>query len=113
MYYEGIYETPEIEGVYFKVKRIKPTKLFTYQTILGQVFGEESKKKVSNESLEECYDFILENLLFSRERDGQYKEVQYPGIDSCNLKEVENNPALVGVLIALFMNNVYAKVEKK
>lgn len=113
MYYEEILETPMIEGVFFKIKRIKPTKLFSYQTLLGQVFGEGPGKDNDAETLQKCYDFILENMLFSRDRTGQFKEVQSPGLENVNLKEVEENPVLIGTLVGLFMNSVVNPIEKK
>lgn len=114
MYYEGIYEAPEFKGIVFKIKRIKPTRLFSYQTILAQVFNEEGKKPDNyDEITEKAYDFILENILFSREREGQYQEVKSVGLDNTNLKEIEENPTLIGVLIALFINNVVNPIEKK
>lgn len=113
MYYEGIHEIEAIEGVYFKIKRIKPTRLFTYQTLLGNVFGEQSNKNNDEVTLEKCYNFILENTLFSREKEGTYQEIQLPGLDNTNLKEIDENPTLIGSIVAMFMNNVVVKVEKK
>jgi hypothetical protein len=113
MYYEGIYETPEIKGVFFKIKKIKPTKLFAYQTLLGQVFGDGPQKTNDEATLEKCYNFILENTLFSKEKEGQYKEIQFPGLDNTNLEELDRNPMLIGSIVALFINNVVVPVEKK
>lgn len=113
MYYEGIHEIESIEGVYFKIKKIKPTKLFTYQTLLGNVFGDASNKSNDEVTLEKCYNFILENTLFSREKDGKFVEIQMPGLDNTNLKEVDENPTIIGAIVAMFMNNVVIKVEKK
>lgn len=113
MYHEGIYETPMIEGVFFKFKKIRPTKLFAYQTLLSQVFGEGTAKTNDEATLEKCYNFILENTLFSREKDGNYKEVQLPGIDNASLEELNSNPVLIGAIVALFMNNVFKPVEKE
>lgn len=113
MYYDKVYDAPAFEGVFFKINKIKPTKLFAYQTLLGQVFGEDSKKSNDEETLQKCYDFILENTLFARDKDGEFKPVQLPGLDNTQLKEIEENPALIGNLVALFIQAVVKPIEKK
>lgn len=111
MYYEETFTCEGFEGIYFKINKIKPTKLFAYQTLLAQVFGENNK---SNDEiqLEKCCDFILENMMFSREKEGNYEFVQFPGLLNTNMPEIERNPNLVSQLVALFLSKVTNPVQK-
>lgn len=111
MYYEETFTCEGLEGYYFRINKIKPTKLFAYQTLLAQVFG-ESNKNNDEVQLEKCCDFILENMEFSREKDGNYIPIQYPGLLNTNIPELERNPNLISYLISLFLTQVTNPIQK-
>jgi 2-hydroxychromene-2-carboxylate isomerase len=112
-YYDEIHEI-EITGlgtVYIKFKHIPVVKLFTYQTMLGQAFGNNQKDN-DERLLEKCYTFIFENTTFSRERDGRYDAVKLVGLDNFQLKEIEEDFQVGIGIVGLFIESVYKTTEK-
>ena len=104
LYYEKIYEIPSLPGYYFKINRIKPTKIYAMTVTFGKVMNPESK--ADPEALEKVGDFIVESLLFSKSAEGPFKPVQMPGLTSFEFTELETNPMLLISFTELYFTNV-------
>lgn len=103
-YYEKIYEIPALPNYYFKINRIKPTRIYAMTVTFGKVMNPDAK--ADPEALEKVGDFIVESLLFSTSKEGPFKPVQLPGLDSFEFPELERNPMCLLYFTQLYFENV-------
>lgn len=108
-YYDKIYEIPELQGYYFKINRIKPTKIYAMTVTFGKVMNPESK--ADPEALEKVGDFIVESLQFSTKAEGPFKPVQLPGLVSYEFAPLEENPMCLLYFTQLYFENVITPAQ--
>lgn len=103
-YYEQIYELPGLQGYFFKINRIKPTKIYAMAVTFGKVMNPQAP--ADPDALEKVGDFIVESLQFSTSKEGEFKPVHRPGLDSFEFKPLEDNPMLLIHFTSLYFENV-------
>ena len=64
------------------------------------------KAPADPDALEKVGDFIVESLTFSKSKDGEFKPVLRPGLDSYDLPELETNPMILVYLSGLYFEKV-------
>lgn len=109
LYYEEIYEIPSLKGYYFKINRIKPTKIYAMTVTFGKVMNPEAK--ADPEALEKVGDFIVESLQFSKSKEGPFKPVQEPGLTSFEFTELETNPMCLLAFTELYFTKVISVAQ--
>ena len=108
-YYEQIFELKEFPGYFFKITRIKPTKIYAMTMTFGKVMN--PKAPADPDALEKVGDFIVETLLFSKSKNGPFEAVKKPGLESYEFVELETNPMALLVLSNFYFNNVIHPAE--
>ena len=108
-YYEQTYEIPELKGYYFRISKIKPTKIYAMTVTFGKVMN--PKNPADPEALEKVGDFIVESLLFSTSKEGPFKRAQEPGLVNYNFELLEKDPMCLVYFTALYFNNVIQPAE--
>lgn len=108
-YYDKIYEINELPGYYFKIRRIKPTRVYAMTVTFGKVMNPDAP--ADPVALEKVGDFIVESLLFSKSKDGDFKPVQLPGLDSFEFEELEKNPLCLLYFTQLYFENVITTAQ--
>lgn len=104
LYYEKIYSIPEIPNYYFKINRIKPTKIYAMTVTFGKVMNPSAP--ADPEALEKVGDFIVESLQFSTSENGPFKPVQMPGLTSFEFTPLEEDPMMLLYFTQLYFENV-------
>lgn len=108
-YYEQVYEIKELKGYYFKINKIKPTKIYAMTVTFGKVMN--PKAPADPEALEKVGDFIVESLMFSRSKEGPFQRVQEPGLVNFNFEPLETDPMILVYFTALYFNQVIQPAE--
>lgn len=113
-YYDNIYEIPEndmpeLKGYYFKISRIKPTKIYAISMTFAKVM--DPKSPADPDALEKVADFIVDSLQFSTSKNGPFVPVHKPGLDSFELSILEENPMCLVVFTSLYFENVIQKAQ--
>lgn len=103
-YYEQTYEIPALQGYYFKISRIKPTRIYAMTVTFGKVMNPNAP--ADPEALEKVGDFIVDSLLFSSSKEGPFKPVHLPGLDNYEFAPLEEDPMCLLQFTALYFENV-------
>ncbi len=108
-YYEETYEIKELEGYYFRINRIKPTKIWAMTTTFAKVMNPEAP--ADPEALEKVADFIVDTLTFSTSKEGPFVPVHRPGLDSYDFARLETDPMCLIYFAQLYFIKVINKAE--
>lgn len=108
-YYEKIYEIPALKGYYFKISRIKPTRIYAMTVTFGKIM--QPNAPADPDALEKVGDFIVDSLLFSTSKEGQFKPVKLPGLESYEFEPLETNPMALLYFTQLYFENVIQVAE--
>ena len=109
-YYEQIYQIKEIKGYFFKIERTKPTKIFAVTNAFVKIMNPDAR--VDMDALEQVGDFITDTLLFSKTKEGEFKKVHEPGLDSYELDIIETNPMAINYFVKLYFDTLIKKNQK-
>lgn len=109
-YYEITFTLKELKGYYFKFKQQPPTKIFALTTIFGQAMDNITKD--STDIIEKVSNSVLENTLFSKDVNGDYKPIKYAGTDNLQIPELEERPLLIALFVGKFSQEVIEPTQK-